>query len=429
MKILRFVLVLLLPAALSAQQPADLRSLQNENAQLRERVNKLENDLTQIKAMLDGKVPPATAPAGKKPILSSLDAELYGFIKLDAAYDNSRGDAGNFMQWVNTEGPSHNDDQFSLTANQTRLGLRLKGPSTEDLVTSGLVEIDFYGGGAQNKSNPTMRHAYLTALWPHLDLSVLAGQTSDTISPLFMPTINYTVGWWQGNIGYRRPQLRLTETFKPADKVELKLEVAAARSIGRTNAFTRVGGDTGEDKGLPTFQGRASVSFPFLAQKNATLGVSGHYGQEEVDSSTSNNHKDYVTWSLNGDITVPLTAWLSLQGEYFVGENLDAYLGGIGYGYNSTLKRSIRATGGWGALTLTPSPKWQINAGAGVDDPDDKDLATGSRSLNLVIFGNAWYFFNPNFSIGLELAHQHTDYKKGDAGDNFREQLSLMYKF
>ena len=41
--------------------------------------------------------------------------------------------------------------------------------------------------------------------------TILGGQTWDVISPLNPRSLNYSVYWWAGNIGYRRPQVRLTK--------------------------------------------------------------------------------------------------------------------------------------------------------------------------------------------------------------------------
>jgi len=413
-----------------AQQQPDMEKLTRENAQLKERVERLENELAKIKALLNeraGGIPVAAVPAGKKPVVSGLDIELYGYVKLDASHDSSTASVGNYARWAESRSKPNIHDEFSMTANQTRLGLRIKGPESKTVQTGGLVEIDFYGGGLENKPNPMMRHAYLTAFWPDLQLQVLAGQTFDTISPLFMPTLNYSVGWWQGNIGYRRPQLRLTETLKPVEKVEVKLEAAAARTIsGRAlgAALTSSSGDTGQESGIPSFQGRASVGFPLLTDKPIVLGVSGHFGQERFE-----NNQRIDSWSINADLTVPITKWLALQAEAFLGQDLDAYLGGAGQGVNLTTKKPIHTQGGWAAVTITPWEKWQFNAGAGIDDPRDCDLAAGNRTYNTVAFGNATYFVTPNLSIGLELSYLHTGYRDQEPGEDFREQLCFIYKF
>jgi hypothetical protein len=92
--------------------------------------------------------------------------------------------------------------------------LNFSTPTANGIETSGKLEIDFYGGGPENKNLPMMRHAFMKLDWPKRGFSILAGQTSDVISPLVPSTVNYSVAWWVGDIGYRRPQLRLTKAFK-----------------------------------------------------------------------------------------------------------------------------------------------------------------------------------------------------------------------
>ncbi len=153
----------------------------------------------------------------KKSAWSTVDLQFYGFIKVDAAYDTSHANPGNFVRWIDLEPGNENDEQFNLTANQTRLGLWLTSPDDPDksLLTKGRVEIDFYGGGAENKPNPMLRLAYIDLHWRKSGWRFIAGQTFDVISPLFPVTINYSVQWWAGNIGYRRPQLQLGRRIEP----------------------------------------------------------------------------------------------------------------------------------------------------------------------------------------------------------------------
>ena len=94
------------------------------------------------------------------------------------------------------------------------------------------VEIDFYGsGGTENKAKLQLRHAYMKLDWPADDLSVIAGQTSDVFSPLNPSTLNYTVLWDAGNIGYRRPQIRLGDVGGSGD-TKVTFAAAATRPIG-----------------------------------------------------------------------------------------------------------------------------------------------------------------------------------------------------
>ncbi len=439
----------------------DAQTLQKENAELRQRLDSVEKELSEIKKLLTPT--PAAAPgtastpapitaftpaeteklkalAGMKgkPARSSLDLNFYGYVKLDVAYDDSRVSVGNFGRWVETESVLKDDKHFDLTANQTRLGVDITGPSSDRLQSSGKVEIDFYGAGTgENKPEPMLRHAFVRVDWPEYKFGILAGQTSDIISPLSPNTVNYSVAWWQGNVGYRRPQLRFIKSFALDENVELKFDGGISRTItGRKYVFKESSDpDTGADAGFPTVVGRAGLSFPVWGKRQATAGFSGHYGGEEIHQTNLLNDTKFETWSLNADLRLPLTSQLLLQAEGFIGRNFDSHLGGIGQGVNPTLNREIDTIGGWAALTFTPTTEWQFNLGAGADNPDDNDLtgrtdpAKDARTFNAVAFGNVFYSFNAHLQLAFELSYLRTNYKLLEAGEAWRQQFAVIYKF
>jgi hypothetical protein len=444
--------VMLMPAAVGLCRAAG-SDLAGENAELRQRVERLEKELAEIKRLLAQQAPAQrsevkpsevaqrgeqrkiaeAAPAAplKKPVWSNLDIQLYGYLKLDAAYDSSRIDDGNFAKWVDPENERDNDNQFNMTANQSRFGVQINGPDDEPVKASGRAEVDFYGGGSENKSHLMMRHAYMKLDWPEDRFTIIAGQTSDVISPLYPSTVNYSVGWWTGNIGYRRPQLRLTKQLALGCDTDLKLEGALARTIGRDNMLTPKS-ESGEDAGFPSFQARASVTLPLFGAQKTTVGVSGHWGEEEYD--IAGGEKDFQTWSLNLDLTQPVNEWLSIKGELFTGENLSAYLGGVGQGViTDTSKpnfyKEIGSSGGWIAAALGPWDKVRFNIGTGMDDVDAGQINSGDRTLNRSVFGNIIYSANKNTDIGFELSHWRTEYYGHGDADAIRAQTSLMYKF
>ena len=107
----------------------------------------------------------------------------YGYFKLDMAYDQARTNDGNFVFWVNPSDPSKDkDSEFNMTARQTRIGGNVSYEGLKDKKVSARVELDFYGGGAENKNMLMMRHGYLKVDFGKYYL--LAGQTSDILSPL-----------------------------------------------------------------------------------------------------------------------------------------------------------------------------------------------------------------------------------------------------
>ncbi len=417
--------------------------LEEKNTQLQTRLQQQEESVqTQAQQVqqIDEKVAQNT-PADTKPaVRSSLGVDLYGYLKFDAAYDTGRSNTGDFARWVESDSVSKNDDEFNATANQSRFGLKFTGPDVGNMKSSGRVEVDFYGGGAENKANIMMSHAYAQLDWPDWDFSLLAGQTSDVISPLVPTTVNYTVGWWSGDTGYRRPQLRATKGFALTEDVRFQWETALTRTIG-DGIFGLNKSMSGEDSGFPTLQGRASLSFPGLTENPTILGLSGHYGQEEIDLDQFDNSRDIDTWSTVLDWTVPLTEKLQVTGEAWMGENLDDYLGGIGQGIHGIdldgnaangaeyASEGIFAKGVWTALSIGPWGRLSYNVGGAIDDPDSNDLNAGQREQNMTLFGNVFCKVNDAILTAFEVAYIDTEYKNLLDGDSLRFQVALMYKF
>jgi hypothetical protein len=391
------------------------------------RVQELEDEVSRLQLLLGEEEEAVTE---KHPVLSSLEVDLYGYVKLDAAYDSACTSTGDFARWVESEETNEDDDQFNMTARQTRLGLRIRGPREGSMQTSGRVEVDFYGGNSENKPEVMLRHAYLELEWPESRWKLLAGQFSDVISPLCVPTVNYSVAWWQGNIGYRRPQIRLVKGLDVSRVTELEFQLAASRTItNRATEFTPKEGDTGSDAGFPTLQARVGLDFTAESGRRTEIGLSGHYGEEEQDLDETGSDEDASSWSLSLDARVPLSDRLSLQGELFTGENLDAYLGGIGQGFNESTGREIEAWGAWIAATVKASELWKVNFGFAMDDPEDEDLSTGARTENRLYFANGWRSLGEYTTLALELAYLDTDYLDLAAGDSLRAQFALIYRF
>jgi hypothetical protein len=393
-------------------------------------------------ATFGGEAVPAPGSSGGQrlfEVVSKIPIELHGYVKLDAAWDDSRVYAGNFAAWVESEAANEDDDQFNMTANETRLWLAL-GDADGDAAfsVSGKVEIDFYGAGAlENKAHPMLRHAYAQLTWKDYDLSLLAGQTWDVVGPLNPGTLNYTVMWYDGNVGYRRPQLRVTKGFALGGIFQkLELQAAATRNIGHTDTvFTPDPADGGEDSGLPGAQARVALSLALLTDKPTVIGVGGIWQREEYDTAADGDNVDYTSEGLVVDLTLPLTDWLSLKGEFFKGRDLDSILGGVGQGINTGEEQEVTSTGGWVAVQIKPPlevlKSWTFNLGVGVDDPDNEDLVgvTGARIRNFACFANAIWDLGKGVSAGLEFTHLETEYFGEDDADAERVQLSIKYSF
>ncbi len=400
----------------SPEPETPLKSLlQQENKELLERIDRLEKQ---------------SSPLNMKFLKGKLDITLYGYIKADVIYDSARINNGNIAYFVESEERiDQEDDQLNLTANQTRFGFDIKAPLWEGIETTGKIEMDFYGGGGENTPHLRFRHAYIKVHWKKSDFSILAGQTFDLVAPLNPDTINFMVLCSSGNIGYRRPQIRLSKGWEIGKNSKLSLDAAFTRTVGNTNLLYPEYLDAGEDSGFPTIQGRAGICLPLWMEKSASFGISGHWGQEEYDLDNQGKNKDFDSWSLALDITLPLYENIALRGEIWIGKNLGSYLGGVQQTVNKTRLKEISSQGGWLALEIGPISKWKYNLGFGMDDPDDEDLSPGMRSKNWSIYGNTYYSLTEYCTIGGEISYWRTSYESQKKGDSIRLHGTMILNF
>ncbi len=373
-------------------------------------------------------------------VWSNLDVQLYGYIKADASYDDSRITPGNYAVWVESEngspgsgfGATRNDDEFNMTAKETRFGFKIKVPQVGRYAFSGQMEWDLYGENNvdnENKADLQTRHAFITVQDVDTGWSLLAGQTWDVVAPLNPRTLNYTVLWYAGNYGYRRPQIRLSKTYEMRNGQSLSVAGALARTIGSSNLPANVD-DTGADSGAPMLQARVAWTTPFINGLGATVGVSGHFGEEEYDVAGSPAQDETVsTWSTCLDATVPVCETLSFKGELYRGANLSQMLGGIGHGVVGM--EEVHTYGGWVAAAINPANPWSYNAGYGLAKNAQEDLAANGRERNSSLFANAIYDFNRHASAGIEVSRWVTEYNTSSSnldGKAWRAQLSLILK-
>lgn len=408
------------------------------------RIANLEKQVADLKALLKPETPtPVTAPqpTATAPSISRIAGpclnnsgtrrEVYGFVRLDGSYDSGRITPGNIALYAPSEATANNDSELNLTANATRLGVNLCGPNTETMMVGGNLEFDFLSGiGAENNASPRLRHGYLKVFWPSSDVMITAGQTWDLNASLIPFVDDPAIMWDAGNIGGRHPQLRLTKGLKSGEKSRVELAVALARTIGESNGTYP---DPGKDAATPTIQARLALNTPlFVVGKAATFAVSGHYGQEEWDTAADGTHQTFDSWSCVLEFSLPLSDHLLLSSELFTGENLDDYWGGVGQGVNRNdpnNMNTVRSHGGWAALRYTGSPETTLSIGAGVDNPDDSDLWSGSRSINEMQFVSVSHTLASHLILGGQISHIRTGYVNQQEGDALRVQSSLTFTF
>lgn len=364
----------------------------------------------------------------------------YGILWATASYETSRTFVGDYVMYVYPDS-LEGEPAFHTDARSTRLGLDIGGPRIPFFCcaqSGGKVEIDFQRSiDSENKASVLLRHAYFEI--KNEEFRLLAGQTWDVISPLYPGTLMYSVGWGGGNIGYRRAQFRadrymaLTDTFLLTAQGSINTDIT---SDVATNLYA-------DHAAWPVIEGRLGTTLGPRGRgcRPIEFGVSGHIGEQVFDfrAPTWANPVDDLarrTWSLNADIRIPITCRFGVQAEFFTGENLGAYLGGILQGIDMGTpttpgtREPIRSTGGWVDVWYDWTPRLHSHVGYSIDDPVDADVTVG-RIYNSFWFANVSYDVTSKFLVGVEVMPWRTFWKGNgySNGESFYTGFTAKYNF
>jgi hypothetical protein len=359
----------------------------------------------------------------------------YGTIWGSMSYDSQRSKIGDYALWIESQDVHPNDPDFNVDAKSTRLGLDFTGPGIPCLGEAkigGKVEVDFQGQFVtRNKPGLLLRHAYVEA--KDDDFRLLVGQTWDVISPLAIPTLNYTAGSAVGNLGYRRAQFRAERYLAFSDDFLMALQGSVNGNVV-TDFVSDPATTTSADPGpYPDIQGRVGLTLGDRScpdSRPVVLGVGGHIGIQSFDFRTAPValDDDVLTYSLATDFVVPLTERLGIQGEFFTGFNLSNYMGGILQGVDRVTHKGIHATGGWIDICFDWTPCLHTHSGFAIDDPLDSDMTSG-RVRNQMIYNNVLWDATKNLQFGFEVDVWETHYIALAAGEGVRLEFATKYKF
>ena len=397
-------------------------------AELKNLTGELKQVINEQPAAPTPSAPPAVK-ADKTPP-SNIDFKFYGFIKLESMFDNSEVVKGDWLLYANKGNtPQANQNVFTMNARDSRLGMKIGGPTFgKSGKVSGLVEVDFTGGFANSSTAArqpvlNLRHAWLEIANPKWQ--VRFGQDWALISGPFPNTTSFVVLGGSGNLWMRYPQI--SATYKSAP---MKYSISVNRPIaGNVKYDAYTAGDLdpvddGEKTGQPWYMGRI-----WFTKGNHTLSASGHYGQEKINDLSANSHL-IDSYSLNADI-VSKVGHLNYTARAFYGANLNSFLGGVIQGYvsDSTSVENVESIGGWTQLGYEFNSIWSTTAGFGIDDPKNDNLKTGMRSQNKMIYANVSYKIQKAVELILEAEQMNTSFLNAKEGDDLRFQFASYFRF
>jgi hypothetical protein len=384
--------------------------------------------------------PPASAPAAAKPA-EPIKITPYGIAYFNFFSNSDAVNNGDVPLFAAASGPGHT----SMTARQSRLGIRVTGATVGSAKVTGVIEGDFFGGYPAVGIGDNMGVFRLRLANARLDWakgSLVAGQDwmiFAPVNPLSLSAAGIPLFAAGGNLWSRLPQVRGEWKTK---RLLLQGGILAPQTGDFNSAFFYQPG-SGALSETPFVQGRAALTLANFAEskKVATIGVSGHWGQSRVLTPVDR------TLDSNGialDFVLPFGSLLTVQGEAFTGTNLGGFQGGVfqglvmdgavvGPGGTPVLDgpRALDTAGGWVQVLVALTKTVTVHGGFGTDDPDDADFFTvtrrESRLENTAISFGFQHKASAQIAWGVE--YRRLDTKYLIAGDKDAGHINAAFTF
>lgn len=393
------------------------------------RIEQLEQEVENLKAEQAAETKqPETSVGAKFPV------KLYGFVAAQVFWGSSKTRlyGGNNSTAAQSSvlngniGPENNNSWISFTPQNSRIGLDWTGSSVgQNVYIGGKLELDFLN--ILNTTNygtspiPRIRHFYFE-LWgkekEFKKWSVLAGQTWDLFSPLNTQSLSLGGNlWFQGNMGFRRPQIRFTYQHPWANNNVFKVALAAANPANTDDLI----GNGGVDSGIP--YGELLVEYDKkMKHGDLTVAVSGAAGRHRRNGNSWSN-----MYGVAGSLSVPFHKFFKVSGEVQYGQDLGNFLSYDGVG------RRITDIAAWGQVSSRWHKMFETNIGYGIDNSDRAKVPAGTGVANInrnqVYFANFKLYPVDAFYWGVEYNYMRTGYKGNGTSDASVVFTNLVYSF
>jgi hypothetical protein len=383
---------------------------------------------------------PGIGPSKKKleATLGSFNFRVYGTVLMNVSVSDSAEVGQETPLWPlpggsrisfpdGTSKPAGEIHDTIFSARQSVFGFIVKREELGGWVPSGHIEFDFFGSRpvdtlqpqGREFNQPRLRLGYFQIAKD--EWTITGGQDKAIIAPLDPISLSHVavpLGATAGNLWAWLPQVRV-DWNKKFGSTSTLLQVGVLRpQFGdpRLNDLPAVGSAVdstssglGERSSNPFYEARFAVSHPMAGGNAGTFGVGMHYGKEKIGAN-----RDFDSWAAVGDWELPLASHLILRGEAFAGSNLVPFQGGVLQGVavfqpvtTAPPQRiqKIGSAGGWGeaVLPVTTDNHNVFYAGAGTDDPRDRNLLPGStRSKNSFAWASFFHKINDNITVAAE---------------------------
>jgi hypothetical protein len=315
---------------------------------------------------------------------SKYRVRLNGLLLLNLFANRGAVDSQDLPQIAKPTGLLKSAGTFGGSIRQSQIELQAFGPDVGGARTSAQLKFDFAGGFPQAPNGTTMGIARLRTGTVHFDwtdTSVIAGQDYLFFSPLSptsyaslaVPTFSYS-----GNLWAWVPQVRVEHRFHASDSSTVLVQGGILESLSGDTPQTGYARSStwGEGSGQPAYAARVSWNHQVFGQ-NVAAGLGGYYGRQSWGFGRSID-----AWAGTADLTLPLGQFFEFTGQFYRGRAIGGLAGAIGQSvlWNgqlidpATAIYGVNSMGGWVQLKARPTPKLEINAALGDDNPFSSDL-------------------------------------------------------
>lgn len=310
-------------------------------------------------------------------------------------------------------------NSFDLHARQSYLGALFSGPDLGQFQTSGQI-LAFLQNDNLTQDDYGLLVYYAFGELKNEDWRFAAGLQADVFNPVSPTVVFLTKMYASGNTGSYRGQLRAERSFQEGRNFGLTLQAALSEPL--STLVTSGAGRITEDNGWPNVETRIEFGLGSLCENRGAksrpleIGFSGVVGQFRTtrtifgDPSGLPPRTVIDTWGLGVDCEYRPTTWYGARGEFYYGQALGEYNGGVLQSFNSDTLEEVMSAGGFCEVYFYLTDKFHVHTGYGIDNPRDSDLAPTQILQNQTYFTNFIWDVSQNVQISFQVDYRKTDY-------------------
>ena len=366
------------------------------------------------------------------PVYSKFNLTIGGYVKLDYAYNSvnlgPNGALGTLQRGIpKSSSAAAQQDQSIFTARQSRIWLKVAGPTFLGAKTSAIVETDFYGNGGTSNETSTMRLRLANASLDWANTQLVLGQAYDIFGPATGSTVDFGQAAMTGAPNNPRvPQMRVTHRLNLNDKNALRLVLGVQNPVQDSNLQSGANGDSWGAK--VNVAGQAMLiskvlgvapGYYGMSMNSLTAGFFGLYGNQDV----AGNGDSVDSWGYGFYTFVPLLSskdgknramTASFEGQAYMAANMST-IGATAAGVIGPAgdKKAAKGYGLFGQLIFYPTQDLGITAGYGRRNAYDYSSYSGVSNFeksNSVVYTNVTYDLNAAVRFAVEYQNINTQY-------------------